>query len=431
MQIKNKYLYVLIFLSIYIEFGYHIVVENLLTGTQRLTLLLLVAVPLFFYDQIKVNLNCLFLMVFLSSFTILQLLVRGDSYNNYFIILAPIMFAFIVTMALPKKTFIRVYCDLIFFLAIFSLGIYLLNVFTPSLVSALPAIGTQGGGTINNAFFSVALTNGENVRNYGIAWEPGAFAVLLGFALFFELFNHKKIRIGRAVVITIALITTYSTMGYFFLAALYFALICNVAYAKRAYVVKKQRGIIIFICIALVVVYLIIPQELKDLVFQKLNGLFDSDGGQLTYTTETRINAIKYPFEAFLSAPFIGIGYDAFAVLNKELCDGVATNTIMNWFALFGLPFALPCTYYYLKTVWIDKKKYGYNFLSAVLLTAAFMLLVSTESLLRISLVYIVVFYGCKNEYVQEEFERNKKRIKENEQEKRDENSLHSGSVQA
>ena len=45
-KIKNIYVYLFIFAIIYIEFGYHMVVENQLNGTIRIFLLIILPFPL-------------------------------------------------------------------------------------------------------------------------------------------------------------------------------------------------------------------------------------------------------------------------------------------------------------------------------------------------------------------------------------------------
>lgn len=137
------------------------------------------------------------------------------------------------------------------------------------------------------------------------------------------------------------------------------------------------------------------PKSITNIVFSKLDGLF-SDNGNLAYTTESRINAIKYPFQAFLSSPFIGIGYDSFSYLNKYICDGLAVNTILNWFACMGLLFGVPCTVCYLITIKKISKLIDLSIIPTILLLLASILMVSTESLLRISFIYVIIFYGCK-----------------------------------
>ena len=399
---KKWYLHILIFMLIYIEFGYNVVVSNSISGTMRMLILLGMLVPLILFtiNGNEICLKTFFLFLFIILIVIVQMVLRADDYENYFLWAVPIIVGFAVSVFVKKDVFVHTYCNIVFFLAVFSLGVYFLNVFAQPVIAALPSIGTRYGATINNAFFSVAITNSLYIRNYGITWEPGAFSVLLCLDLYFEFIYYPKIRKIRVVAITIAVLTTFSTTGYFFIALLYLALFLS---SKKEYNNNdnnSRKSVVIFLSIFLVMVFVMLPQESKELIFGKLDGLFNGGEGELSYTTETRLNAIKYPFEAFLSSPIVGLGYDNFEILNRVTCQGLATNTIMNWFALSGLVFGFPCTYYYLKNLWIDKKRCNLNDLSYILLVVAFCLLVSTESLLRISLIYILVFYGSKEQDV-------------------------------
>ena len=128
-------------------------------------------------------------------------------------------------------------------------------------------------------------------------------------------------------------------------------------------------------------------------VFGKLSGFsLDEENVQ---TTQDRINAIIYPGLAFLSNPLIGVGYDVFKFINESLCHSVATNTIVNWFAIGGITLGIPCTYFYLKAILKASAYLDLNIILKVALVVTFMFLVSTESLLRISLIYVIIFYGC------------------------------------
>ena len=121
--------------------------------------------------------------------------------------------------------------------------------------------------------------------------------------------------------------------------------------------------------------------------------------------------------EAFLSSPLFGVGYDKFSYINRTLCNGVATNTVINWFAVMGLFFGLPCIVGYLRTVLQVSNYAKLNLFAKILIIVASLLLISTESLLRISLVYTIIFYGFgNNNFTEENTE--------------DAISLHSGSIQ-
>lgn len=68
-------------------------------------------------------------------------------------------------------------------------------------------------------------------RNSGFMWEPGAYAAILIFFLYYRLFiNNFKVDI-KVIIILIALFTTFSTAGYL---ALFVFIICYFTYHRKA-----------------------------------------------------------------------------------------------------------------------------------------------------------------------------------------------------
>lgn len=394
-NLRQCYLYFYIFMLIYIEFGYHMVVENQLSGSIRTVVLIAISIPLVLFGKKNLTADILFFVFYLTAVALLNCIFRLDEYGNYILLLVPIFIGFVTVLSVDKNEYVKVYSNIVFFLSVFSLVVFVINLVAQPIIASLPLVGYRNAAQVHDAFFSVAITNSQYIRNYGIAWEPGAFAILIGLAMYFELIHTEKIRIKRIIFLTVAMITTFSTMGYFFTALLFAAVGLNYLFTHGNIMHSNKRNAVIIILIISVMIVFFLPQEAKSLVFSKLDGLFN-DTGDISSTTEARINAIIYPLRAFLESPLVGVGYDQFSFINKTQCDSVATNTIINWFALFGLSFGLPCTYCYFKCFYNDKQKFNIKLLPFIILIIAFCLLVSTESLLRISLIYILIFYGVQ-----------------------------------
>lgn len=411
---KKVYLYCYLFILIYIEFGYKMVVANGLSGNARTMILLLFTMPVFFFKkQAYLNKSSVFLFFYLSIVIMLNVM-RDSSYENYILLFVPIFIGFVISAFINIKTVISVFSNIMFFLAAYSLLIFAVALFSPGIIVQLPALGNRldTAAIVHDALFAVVLSNAENVRNYGIAWEPGAFALLLCIAVFCDMNMPKKIPVKKVVVMILAIITTFSTMGYIVLAAILFS-----SLGKTKVMSKHSLGAVLGVFALLILIIYLLPDESRELVFSKLTGLFSDNGSNVSYTTQARLNAIEYPFEAFLSSPLFGVGYDKFSYINRTLCNGVATNTVINWFAVMGLFFGLPCIVGYLRTVLQVSNYAKLNLFAKILIIVASLLLISTESLLRISLVYTIIFYGFgNNNFTEENTE--------------DAISLHSGSIQ-
>lgn len=388
-RLKKIYYYFLVFSTIYIEFGYRMVVTNTVSGTIRTIALLLVCVPLVpVLLKFKFNYKPIVLFIYLSCIIFLNVF-RDMDYGNYILLFVPLFVGFLISITIDVKHLIHVFSNIIVFLAAFSLLVLAIRIIAPGVIDSLPFLGNvyDSPARMHDAFFSVCIMNSQFLRNYGLTWEPGAFAILLSAAIYCKLTFYKKLNLVNIAILTVALITTFSTMGYFVLAAVYFVSL------KRSNNSKKATRIILSIIILLAIVIMVLPETVTDLVFSKLEGLFI---GQNSETTQSRLDAIEFPGKAFLSSPFVGVGYEKFSFINKVYCNEVATNTIVNWFAIMGALFGVPCLWCYLGFAKKCSRYVGGGVIGFFILVCAFVLMVSTESLLRISFIYIIVFYGCQ-----------------------------------
>ena len=388
--LKNIYLHILVFTLIYIEFGYQMVVANAVSGGIRMLILLAVVIPLLFTIKVIRRLS-LHLIAYLIVLIMVNAM-RDTSFKNSILLFIPVFVGFVIANSIKFMDLVKTFNSVVMFLAVFSLITFVISLLFPSIIASLPSLGKvyNSPASMHNAIFSVCISNSTIVRNYGITWEPGAFSILLCLSLFSMLAFEEKVGKIKLAIIIVALLTTFSTMGYFVMIGILLAFSL-----KQRGTNNKIRNYALLLFGSLVLLMIVLPSSITDIVFEKLSGLF-LDGEDVAYTTLARLNAIKYPFEAFLSSPIMGVGYDNFSIVNRVLCDGVATNTIINWFASMGLLLGIPCTYAYIKFVVMNAKVAKINFWGRILIVISAILLVSTESLLRISLIYVLIFYAVK-----------------------------------
>lgn len=394
--LKNAYLHILVFALIYIEFGYLMVVTGAVSGSIRMLILLAITFPLLFMVKLtsrsSINLIIYLLMLILVNS------LRDTSLKNSILLFIPIFIGFIIASSIKFLDLVKVFNSIVVFLAAFSLVTFFISLVFPNIIASLPSLGyrLESQATIHNAIFSVCISNSKVLRNYGIAWEPGAFSILLCLSLYALLAFEEKVSKVKLIIIVVTIITTFSTMGYFVTAGI----LLSVVFKRKGTNNKVRNYVLMFTAILLIMLF-VLPSSITDIVFEKLSGLF-SEGKNVAYTTQARLNAIIYPFEAFCSSPLVGVGYDEFSVINKELCDGVATNTILNWFAAMGLLLGVPCTFGYMNFISKNAKHLKTSILGIILLFIVAIFLISTESLLRISLIYIMIFYGCQKNLFKE-----------------------------
>lgn len=384
LKIKTLYIYILLFVCLYIEFGYAVVVANQISGTLRSIILMIISAPLLLFTSNHSNKSILLLI--LSIIVIVLNILRDQAIGDNFLLLLPLLVGFLIATRIPIKICVNCFCNLMYFLTLYSLFLYSVCLIIPSLSSSLPYLSNvyDSSASIHNGIFSVVISGASVFRNYGFTWEPGAFALLLCIATFCTLHCYQVVNKKRLLVFSIAIITTFSTMGYIVLLLVFLSTLNARSTNRRKIGILLIGGILIIIAFQ-------IP-FMQELVFGKLNGL-TSSANDVSETTEARINAIIYPGIAFLGHPFFGVGYEEFKFINMHLCNSVATNTIINWFAIFGLVLGWPLCYYYLYSIYKFLPSRT-NILLTCLVCVGAIFLVSTESLLRISLIYVVIFWG-------------------------------------
>lgn len=390
-RLKKAYLYFYVFAALYIEFGCR--ANALISGTVRMSVLLVLSFALFSYkSRITVKSTQFFLVVFLFMVILINAIRDGDV-KNCALLFVPIFVGFCVAVTIEFKVLAKAFADVMVFVAAFSLVLFMISMVSRGAMSFLPKFSNAKDTVITDAFFFVSNLNAENLRNYGFTWEPGAFALLLSAAVFCEIGVLENTKLVRVIVLSVALLTTYSTMGYIVLPLIILSLSRQRTGGKRNILRIAAVMILLF---ALVVA--LMPNTETDRVFSKLEGVMSSGGEVDNDSTQARINAIVYPVNAFFSSPIIGIGYNRFMRLALNECNGVATNTVLNWFASMGIMLGLPCLIYYIRFVISTAKSRNVGTVALVVLIITSILLVSTESLFRISFIYVLVFYGCKNE---------------------------------
>ena len=172
-------------------------------------------------------------------------------------------------VAVEKITFVFAILSLV------GMSVYFIK---PSLIYSFPTY-TYNDATHRTIFFFNYLFSGSwmAVRNSGMAWEPGAFQILLNIAFQVSIQTHEKKKLFfRVCIYTLAIILTRSTIGYVILA------INIVSLLKRH---KK------YIPLAFIVFVLGLALIIPELMYQIEYKLFGSHAFNARF--EPMINAIK------------------------------------------------------------------------------------------------------------------------------------------
>lgn len=389
---KDKFnSYIIVFILIYMTSSYYT------TGVKTIPGIVIV-MSLFFATIVSVllsrkniaenfNPKGFLLLLFMFIVALLSCLICGDNIYHYAILLFSVVTGYLITLSYSFNKFANALLEVMYFLSVFSLVVFLAVWIYPSVIDYAPIIGQRAGLNVHNLLFAVALPEAEFNRNYGLFWEPGAFQTYLNLALTFELFINKKIRMKYVFVFIAAIVTTFSTTGYFALALILIAYILN---SKKLLLKIKHmfKYFVAFLIVGLMV-FNFWPNDYTYLLFGKLAGIF-SEGGSSDFSTSVRINAIIYPFYEFIKSPLIGIGYEKYLSMASEKLYTMPTCTPINWFALFGVLWGIPCSYYYLR----NTLRFHCGLISKFLLGIALLLIIMSEDYTRIAFIYVLIFYG-------------------------------------
>ena len=266
-RMKKIYLRVLVFMLIYIEFGYQMVVAAVWPGWARTLMLLAISVPLVFMMR-AVSQKSIALFLYIA-FVIAINAIRDATFDNCILLLVPIVVAFLITNAVKLSNIIEAFNDVMLVLALYSLVTFTITLVAPSAISRLPFLGYryESSAPMHDAFLSVCMIDSETSRNYGIAWELGAFALLLCASLFCTLAFPEKVRKYQVIILVVTIVTTFSTMGYFVMAGIFLAMM-----TLRTKKIRVSKSMIAFFIVGVIVALMVLPKESKASVLSLTSG---------------------------------------------------------------------------------------------------------------------------------------------------------------
>lgn len=381
----NFLTYCLIFVLIWVESSFYSV--NVLPGTAKLILALVSIVPLVlfrFANVINIK-KFLFAILLLAWILIFGLISSSNAFKQTFIMFIHCLVGAVFSIYIDEDEFIEKFNNIVYFLAIYSLIGFIINIFLFSLVEKFPTIYSMNTGiTYYNLFFTVVCNNTYVVRNYGMFWEPGAFSVFLCIALFFELIKSKNLKLTRIIIISITILTTKSTLGIIAVILLYLIYFIRNPIAFTG----KNRKLLFCVVFAIIILLFFIPHDFYSEIFDKLYKL--DNYGNVNSSMQTRLNAVYYMLNAFFNSAGFGIGIENYLYIQETYCNDMATATMANWLAIYGILWGGICICGYLRYF---LKSFKFSF-SAILILIFAVLLLATENFLMNPFIYALIFYG-------------------------------------
>ena len=272
--------------------------------------------------------------------------------------------------------------------ALFSLVTFILNLIAPQITYSFPVILSRNRYTYYNLLFSVVTNNGYVARNYGLFWEPGAFAFFLCIALYLELIVKDNIRIPRILFLSATILSTKSTMGIIAVVLIYVIYYINNPFKISA----RAKWLLLFLLIAIIASMFILPKSFWGDIFDKL--FVDDNSGKTNSSTQTRYDAIYYMLKEFFNSITIGVGIEKFVILQEEYCNNMATATMINWLVIYGMVWGAVNVLGYFK-FFLTKKT---SVVSVAVILVFCSLIVATENFLLNPFIYVLIGYGFGGE---------------------------------
>ncbi len=217
------------------------------------------------------------------------------------------------SLLILSTNFVRYYINILYYLAIFSLLLFIPSIFIPSIDNILLSLSTIFEQTSSSDFYnynsniliytirdSYAI---ENIsffkRNSGPFWEAGGFAVYLVLAIIFNV-KDRSFWTRKNIVFVIALITTWSTGG--FIAFGFFMFLYSILIIK-----EKRFGLILFLIVPVTFYY--IYNEL-DFFQARVDRsiVYYNHRSDVDYERRDRMVSAIIDFETFLEHPIFGTG---------------------------------------------------------------------------------------------------------------------------
>lgn len=384
----NCFIYLILFTLLWVESSFYAI--NMISGTKRLFICICIIFIMIFTNlKSRINFSQLASTFFLIIWVVLfDTMMPTATYKQTIIIVIHIFTGFIIAAYVRKEDFIDKYLNIILFLTTFSLIAYAINVFFPAIAYSFPVIISRGSHSYCNLFFSVITNNELVIRNYGLFWEPGAFAFFLCIALYLELIAKNSLRLSRVLLLSVAVLSTKSTMGIVAVGLIYVIFYVNNPFKISA----KLQWISLLLAIVIAFSLFVLPETFWKDVFDKL--FVKDNSGMTNISTQTRYDAIYYMLKEFLNSFTFGIGIEKFIKLQEEYCNNMATATMINWLATYGLVWGTVNIYEFIKFFLLKKS----SILSIVLTIVFSCLLISTENFLMNPFIYVLIQYGLKKE---------------------------------
>lgn len=315
-------------------------------------------------------------------------LFNGGFSGGSIMLLCSFVAAAVIVKKIPLMRFSKRFCELVIAMILISVAIQIMIAL--GVVQVRTGVNVAGEDmNVFGGFVYVGSYFGLLNRNACFFREPGVFMVYICVAYLLDIWTNKNgPSLRRQFLYFLGILSTMSTAGILIWGVLF--VICALRQRKMS-----AQHIITIVAIG-AVAFLVFQNEIvyKNF-FSKLEKGTDS------LSVLGRVSSITIPLKMTLDSPFFGCGTEnfreAYMRCGQELYhttidpQALATNSILNASAVFGLWFGVFLIYGLLK---FSKLLAGRNVIGYGLSFFAILLLFSNETMQYSLILYVLLFYG-------------------------------------
>lgn len=389
---KNSYDVAIVFTLLFLSVSF-VVSNDLISSAATIGLWFFVLFAIILIGGLRINSNLMIATISLLVLMLFTTLIQGEE----LVVFIKIAFSiFVISLFVATTSFERfsiAYVKVMKFLCIASLVGYGLHLIIPSVFDRFIVQNTVGVSYSNYVIYVQWVSSGQNAfRNWGFAWEPGAFSTFVCLAMLLDvLFVSKRVKLRTVILYVLTVITTFSTTGIIAILCL-----CLFLAVTNKTVSKGTKRAIILVLILSILLMIALSSVLFDLntnsTFGKIINFLNADDRSNLKSTSTSIRyfSITKVFSAFLHSPLYGWGYDGLIEQTLEFTHGMNTCTFVNWFAVYGVAFGFIMLIGIVRFARLMSGNKLYRFIIVVFLFGITM----TENYIHCPMIYILVLYG-------------------------------------
>lgn len=349
----------------------------------------LVIFPIFLYTKFKcpkINVKPIYVMsgMFCLSAFLGGASIIGGPASMFLTLLSATIF----TKSISLPTFANIFIKVANAIMLYSCIVWTAVMIGLALITEIENVA---GNSVKTAYCCTFFSDyfGFILRNGAIFREPGVFMVFINIAFILDtLFLNNNLSIKKLILYVGCMVTTLSTAGLIILFLSYLLYLYNQKTNIKAFAIP---AIFIGVC----VYFLIGSEELIGGIFGKFERGMDSG------SVAGRITSLTIPARIMYHNPLFGVGAEQFRPeyikygqqMYHMLIDpqGLATNTVLNAGAVYGIWFAIFIIYNYYR---FSKLLVPRKSIQALYIFLLFMMMFSNESMFYSLIVYILIFYA-------------------------------------